>query len=101
IYRRIAVGDSSAASRSAAERVMEGLLQGENKRGAEELPENFQLQVLLADLEGFSYKESTEILDIAIGNVISRLYRGRKAMEKRLWDYAEQRGLLPDEAERP
>ncbi|HLV89443.1 MAG: sigma-70 family RNA polymerase sigma factor [Acidimicrobiales bacterium] len=101
MYRRIAVGDSSAASRSAEERVLEGLLEEDIKRAVEELPENFRIPVLLADLEGFSYKEIAEILDIPIGTVMSRLHRGRKAMEKRLWDYAEQRGLLPDEAERP
>ena len=101
MYRRIAVGDSSAASRSAEERVLEGLLEEDIKRAVEELPENFRIPVLLADLEGFSYKEIAEILDIPIGTVMSRLHRGRKAMEKRLWDYAEQRGLLPEEAERP
>lgn len=101
MYRRIAVGDSSAASRSAEERVLESLLEEDIKRAVEELPENFRIPVLLADLEGFSYKEIAEILDIPIGTVMSRLHRGRKAMEKRLWDYAEQRGLLPDEAERP
>lgn len=101
MYRRIAVGDSSAASRSAEERVLEGLLEEDIKRAVEELPEKFRIPVLLADLEGFSYKEIAEILDIPIGTVMSRLHRGRKAMEKRLWDYAEQRGLLPDEAERP
>ena len=78
-----------------------GLLEEDIKRAVEELPENFRIPVLLADLEGFSYKEIAEILDIPIGTVMSRLHRGRKAMEKRLWDYAEQRGLLPDEAERP
>ena len=50
--------------------------------------------VLLADVEGFSYKEIAEILDIPIGTVMSRLHRGRKAMQKRLTDFATERGLL-------
>src|SRR5690606_14978658 len=101
MYRRIAVGDSSAASRSAEERVLEGLLEEDIKRAVEERPENGRGPVLAAGLEGFSYKEMARIADIPIGPVMSRLHRGRKAREKRLWDYAEQRGLLPDEAERP
>jgi RNA polymerase sigma-70 factor (ECF subfamily) len=92
---------SGEASRSAEERVLDGLVEEDIKRAVEELPEIFRIPVLLADLEGFSYKEIAEILDIPIGTVMSRLHRGRKAMQKRLWDYAEQRGLLPDEAERP
>jgi RNA polymerase sigma-70 factor (ECF subfamily) len=56
--------------------------------------------VLLADVQDFSYKEIAEILDIPIGTVMSRLHRGRKAMQKRLVEYAEARGLLrrPDGA---
>jgi RNA polymerase sigma-70 factor (ECF subfamily) len=56
---------------------------------------------LLADLEGFSYKEIAEILDIPIGTVMSRLHRGRKAMQKSLWEFAVDRGLVPEGAERP
>ena len=47
----------------------------------------------LADVESFSYKEIAEILDIPIGTVMSRLHRGRKAMQKELYEFAVQRGL--------
>ena len=65
------------------------------KRAVEELPENFRIPVLLADLEGFSYKEIAEILDIPIGTVMSRLHRGRKSLQKKLFEYATERGLAP------
>ena len=49
-------------------------------------------------MEGFAYKEIAEMLDIPIGTVMSRLHRGRKAMQKRLMDYAQARGLVPTPA---
>jgi RNA polymerase sigma-70 factor (ECF subfamily) len=50
--------------------------------------------VLLSDVEEFSYKEIAEMLDIPIGTVMSRLHRGRKLMQKLLYDYAVQRGIV-------
>ena len=59
----------------------------------ESLPDNFRMPVLLADVEGFAYKEIAEMLDIPIGTVMSRLHRGRKALQKKLWHLAEERGI--------
>jgi RNA polymerase sigma-70 factor (ECF subfamily) len=56
------------------------------------------MAVLLADVEGFSYKEIADILDIPIGTVMSRLHRGRKALQKQLYDFAAARGLAPPPA---
>jgi RNA polymerase sigma-70 factor, ECF subfamily len=67
------------------------------KDALESLPENFRLPVLLADVEGFSYKEIAEIMDTPIGTVMSRLHRGRKALQKALWDTAKERGLVDDD----
>jgi RNA polymerase sigma-70 factor, ECF subfamily len=64
------------------------------KDAVESLPERFRLPVLLADVEGFSYKEIAEIMDTPIGTVMSRLHRGRKALEKALWDTAKERGFV-------
>jgi RNA polymerase sigma-70 factor, ECF subfamily len=66
------------------------------KAALESLPENFRLPVLLADVEGFSYKEIAEIMDTPIGTVMSRLHRGRKALQKALWDTAKERGLIDE-----
>ncbi len=101
LYRQIGSEESAGASQSVEERVLDGLVESDIKEAIEELPENFRLPVLLADLEGFAYKEIAEILDIPIGTVMSRLHRGRKAMQKRLWEFARERGLLPEGAERP
>jgi RNA polymerase sigma-70 factor, ECF subfamily len=68
------------------------------KAALESLPENFRLPVLLADVEGFSYKEIAEIMDTPIGTVMSRLHRGRKALQRALWETAKERGLVDDDA---
>jgi RNA polymerase sigma-70 factor (ECF subfamily) len=78
---------------SAEEQFFDVFTDDEVKQALEDLPDNFRLPVLLADVEGFAYKEIAEMLDIPIGTVMSRLHRGRKAMQRALYEYAEARGL--------
>jgi RNA polymerase sigma-70 factor (ECF subfamily) len=93
LYRRLGSMETAAASMSSEEQFLDIFTDDEVKTALEELPENFRLPVLLADVEGFAYKEIAEMLDIPIGTVMSRLHRGRKAMQRALYDYAEARGL--------
>ena len=79
---------------SAENEVLDQIPDADVKAALESLQENFRLAVLLADVEGFSYKEIAEIMDVPIGTVMSRLHRGRKALEKALWDTAKERGLV-------
>jgi RNA polymerase sigma-70 factor (ECF subfamily) len=79
---------------SAEEEVLESIPDADVKTALESLPENFRLPVLLADVEGFSYKEIADIMATPIGTVMSRLHRGRKALEKALWETARERGLV-------
>jgi RNA polymerase sigma-70 factor (ECF subfamily) len=69
----------------------------EVKAALEGLPEQFRTAVLLADVEGFSYQEIADITGVAIGTVMSRLHRGRKALQRALWEYARSRGLVEEE----
>ena len=92
LYRRIAGMD--IASRSAEDTLFDLFTDDEVKQALEGLPENFRVPVLLADVEDFSYKEIAEMLDIPIGTVMSRLHRGRKAMQKALAEFATERGLV-------
>jgi RNA polymerase sigma-70 factor (ECF subfamily) len=55
--------------------------------------------VVLSDIEGFTYAEMAEIMDVPMGTVMSRLHRGRKALQKRLWDLAKDRGIVKDKPE--
>jgi RNA polymerase sigma-70 factor (ECF subfamily) len=96
LYRRLGGLEAVTAGRSAEDELMDFFTDQEVKDAIEALPEQFRMAVLLADVEGFSYKEIAEILDIPIGTVMSRLHRGRKALQKRLFVFASQRGLVPD-----
>ncbi|MGH7555204.1 MAG: sigma-70 family RNA polymerase sigma factor [Longimicrobiales bacterium] len=58
------------------------------------LPEDFREAVVLSDLEGLSYNEIAEVMDIPIGTVKSRLYRGRRLLAKALHDYALEMGYI-------
>jgi RNA polymerase sigma-70 factor (ECF subfamily) len=96
LYRRLGAMETAAASMSAEEQFLDLFTDDEVKQALEELPDNFRLPVLLADVDGFAYKEIAEMLDIPIGTVMSRLHRGRKAMQRALYDYAKARGLTHD-----
>ena len=99
LYRRLGGLEGARAGQSAEEELLEHITDSEVKDALEALPEQFRMAVLLADVEGFSYKEIAEILDIPIGTVMSRLHRGRKALQKQLYEYGKQRNLVPDEPE--
>ena len=93
LYRRLGGLEAASASRSAEDEVLDLFTETEVKDAIEELPEQYRLAVLLADVEGFAYKEIAEILEIPIGTVMSRLHRGRRRLQERLFDFAVQRGL--------
>lgn len=70
------------------------------ERALAAVPSEFRLAVILADLEDFSYKEIAEIMECPAGTVMSRLYRGRKILQKLLFDYAVEQGIIKGDAER-
>ncbi|HSL67605.1 MAG TPA: sigma-70 family RNA polymerase sigma factor [Actinomycetota bacterium] len=89
------LGESGVEPSAEAE-VIRSMPDEDVQKALEALPEGFRLAVLLADVEGFSYKEIAEILGIPIGTVMSRLHRGRRALEKALWERVRERGLVSD-----
>ncbi|MGH9182881.1 MAG: sigma-70 family RNA polymerase sigma factor [Acidimicrobiales bacterium] len=94
LYRRLGGLEEARASRSAEDELLDLLSEAEVREALESLPEQFRIAVLLADVEGFSYKEIASILDVPMGTVMSRLHRGRKALQKRLYGFAMEHGLL-------
>jgi len=85
--------------KSPEEELLEDVLDEDVQRALDELPTDYRMAVLLADLEGFSYKEIAEILELPVGTVMSRLYRGRKLLEASMLSYARDHGYLRDNAE--
>ena len=94
LYKRLP--SLAGLSESAEEQLLDLFPAAEVREAIENLPETFLLPMLLNDVEGFSYKEVAEILDIPTGTVMSRLHRGRKTMQEALYDYASQRHLITE-----
>jgi RNA polymerase sigma-70 factor, ECF subfamily len=94
LYRRLGGLEGASAGRSAEDEVLDRFTDADVKEALESLPETFRMAVLLADVEGFSYREIADILDIPIGTVMSRLHRGRRALQKALLEFGMERGLV-------
>ena len=64
-------------------------------KAIDELPEEYRTAVVLSDLEGLPYNEIAELMDVPVGTVKSRLFRGRRQLQKVLYDYAVEMGYIP------
>lgn len=97
LFRRVTEsGEDLGTDPEAA--VMRMFLDDEVREALEALPDQYRVPVLLADVEGFSYKDIAEITDTPIGTVMSRLHRGRRQLQQKLWEYAHSRGYAVKEA---
>jgi len=72
----------------------ETLFDDEIKNALQQIPDEFRVVVLLADVESFSYKEVAKIIGCPIGTVMSRLSRGRKQLQNYLREYARKGGFI-------
>ena len=65
----------------------------------EELPEEYRMTVVLSDLEDLSYGEISEVMGIPVGTVKSRLFRGRRQLQRKLYEYALEMGYISEAGE--
>ena len=70
------------------------LLDDDISKAMAELPEDFRTVIILNDIEGFTYEEIADFVDIPVGTVRSRLHRARKMLYVQLYDYAKERGFV-------
>ncbi|MEX1062449.1 MAG: sigma-70 family RNA polymerase sigma factor [Balneolaceae bacterium] len=75
------------------DRMYRDLMDDDITGALEDLPEDFRTVVLLCDVEGFTYEEIANMLDVPIGTIRSRLHRGRNLLKAQLIDYAQKRGF--------
>jgi RNA polymerase sigma-70 factor, ECF subfamily len=91
------IRDDSTDSNDLQKRMYSNMLSDEVTAALQSLPEDFRTVVILCDIEGLMYDEISEFLNCPIGTVRSRLHRGRKMLEEKLYDYAKERGLVTEE----
>jgi RNA polymerase sigma-70 factor, ECF subfamily len=73
------------------------IVEGEIRRALDALPDEFKLAVILCDVEEFSYEEIAQIMGCPIGTVMSRLHRGRKLLQRTLYNHAVSLGIVKGE----
>ena len=88
--------DASRQTKNPEEELLENVLDEDVQLALDKLPPDYRMVVILADLEGFSYKEIAEILEVPVGTVMSRLYRGRRLLEAAMLEFARDHGYLRD-----
>ncbi len=84
----------TAASATPEEELLVGALDENVMRALAALPADYRKAVELADLQGLSYREIADYLDVPLGTVMSRLYRGRRKLEAVLLRYAREHGYI-------
>lgn len=86
-----------SAMRDPESAALRPMLEKEIRAALDELPDEFRLAVLLADVEELSYREIADIMGCPIGTVMSRLHRGRRLLKGRLYEHARAMGIIGPE----
>ncbi len=92
--------ESKQASSQPEATYLQNVLSDDVLHALEELPEDFRTVVVLCDIEGLSYKDIAQVVDRPVGTVMSRLYRGRRLLERKLRSTAIEQGIIRSEPQK-
>ncbi len=95
IYRQ-AMALGQVPDSDPAEALLGGLEQAQIVEALDSLPDDFRETCMLYFVSEMSYEEIAQALDIPVGTVRSRLFRGRKLLQKALWQLAQDRGWVAE-----
>jgi RNA polymerase sigma-70 factor (ECF subfamily) len=93
VQDRLVSRDAADVAEDPERAFFDRLLSDDVLRAIDAVPIDFRMAVILADLQDFSYKEIADILDVPVGTVMSRLFRGRRLLQKQLAEYATASGV--------
>lgn len=85
---------SSTDSAHLEKEIYDNLLDDELSNAIASLPEDFRTVIILCDIEGFTYDEIADFVDVPVGTVRSRLHRARKMLFEKLYKYASDKGYI-------
>ncbi len=75
---------------------LNNLLNEDIERALDSLPDGYRMVVVMVEVLGFTYEEASEALEVPVGTVRSRLNRGRRQLQKALWNNAREAGIVGD-----
>ncbi len=90
---------SSAAGKDPEGNFFNSIVDDEVLKAIDQLPEEYRTAVVLSDVEGLSYSEISELMDVPVGTVKSRLFRGRRQLQKVLYEFAVEMGYIEQRSE--
>lgn len=90
------LASNAAAAENPEEEFFQTVLHGDVDRALKALPLAFREAVILADLEGLSYREVADVLGCPMGTVMSRLSRGRHLLRQMLFQFGREHGYVRD-----
>jgi RNA polymerase sigma-70 factor (ECF subfamily) len=100
IYNKIAENTANE-SEDPAKIILEKFAEQDINSAIDKLPDGYRETVILSDLQGLSYEDISQTLDIPVGTVRSRLNRGRRHLQKALWEEAVKSGYITDKQMNP
>ena len=94
LLKRFAVEEKSYLPPDTRQEFLKHIIGDEVLSALDDLPFDFRMTILLADMHDLSYKEIADVLDCPVGTVMSRLHRARKILQGKLLEYAVERGVI-------